>query len=66
MPNLKLKLDQETLDALERRAISERRPADWQAEVILRQSLGLAFPYPSDCRPEAKLNEPLHTQEGSN
>jgi hypothetical protein len=44
MPNLKLKLDEETFDALKHRAQSERRPVDWQAEVILRQSLGLAFP----------------------
>lgn len=56
MPSIKLKLDQETLDALERRAWSERRPTDWQAEVILRQSLGLPFPYPSEL-PESKAEE---------
>jgi hypothetical protein len=45
MPVLRIPLDNETFSALERRAQSERRPADWQAEVILRQSLGLPFPY---------------------
>jgi hypothetical protein len=48
MAGLKIVLDKETLDALERRAQSERRPLDWQAEVLLRQSLGLPFPLPKD------------------
>lgn len=46
MPRLKLVIDDETFEALEQRALSERRSADWQAEVILRQSLGLPFPVP--------------------
>ena len=46
MPRLKLVIDDETFEALEQRAQSERRSADWQAEVILRQSLGLPFPLP--------------------
>jgi hypothetical protein len=48
MPSLKLTLDNETVDALERSAQSERRPVDMQAEVLLRKSLGLPFPYPQD------------------
>jgi hypothetical protein len=44
MPRLKLQLDEETFEALERRASLERRPVDWQAEVLLRQSLDLPFP----------------------
>jgi hypothetical protein len=46
MPRLKLVIDDETFEALEQRARSERRSTDWQAEVILRQSLGLPFPVP--------------------
>jgi len=48
MAILKLNLDQETLDALMDLASRERRPADWQAEVLLRQALGLPFPYPPE------------------
>ena len=48
MAGLKIILDEETASALERRAQSERRPLDWQAEVLLRQSLGLPFPLPLD------------------
>jgi hypothetical protein len=45
---LRLYLDQETFVALTDRALRERRPVDWQAEVILRQALGLPFPYPAE------------------
>ena len=46
MARLRLDLDQETFVALTDRALRERRPVDWQAEVMLREALGLAFPYP--------------------
>lgn len=45
MPELTLNIDKQTYSALVDRAISERRPVDLQAEVILRTALGLAFPY---------------------
>jgi hypothetical protein len=45
---LRLDLDQETFLALTDRALRERRPIDWQAEVMLRQALGLSFPYPEN------------------
>ena len=47
MPRLRLDLDKETFETLAEQAYSERRPVPLQAEVILRQGLGLPFPYPS-------------------
>jgi len=46
MPRLRLDLDRETFEALGAQAIAQRRTAVWQAEVLLRQALGLPFPYP--------------------
>lgn len=46
MAQIRLDLDQETLSALMDRALRERRTPVWQAEVMLRQALGLPFPYP--------------------
>jgi len=46
MPRLRLDLDRETFDALTSQALAQRRPVILQAEVILRQTLGLPFPYP--------------------
>lgn len=46
MARLHLELDLETFVALTDRALRERRPVVWQAEVILREALGLPFPYP--------------------
>lgn len=37
---VKLELDPETFGRLVEAAVSEQRPADWQAEVILRRVLG--------------------------
>jgi hypothetical protein len=34
--------------ALTDRALRERRTPVWQAEVLLRQALGLPFPYPPE------------------
>jgi len=59
MARLPLDLDRETLVALTDRAIRERRPIIWQAEVMLRQALGLPFPYagePAD-KPDEKTEE---------
>ena len=47
MPRLRLDLDRETFEALAAQAIAQRRTATWQAEVILRQALGLSFPFPT-------------------
>ena len=46
MPRLRLDLDRETYEALASQALAQRRPVILQAEVILRQTLGLPFPYP--------------------
>ena len=54
MPVLKINLDNETAEILRVRAQSERRPPDWQAEVLLRQSLGLPFPFPVSEASESK------------
>ena len=37
---VKLELDPETFGQLVKSAVAEQRPADWQAEVILRRALG--------------------------
>jgi len=37
---VRLELDPETYGQLMRAAVAEKRPADWQAEVILRRALG--------------------------
>ena len=47
MPALKLDLDQETYERLVEEAVAERRPIVWQAEVALRQAVGLPLPYDS-------------------
>lgn len=46
MPIVKLDLDLDTYEHLARSAIRELRPVHWQAEVLLRQALGLPFPSP--------------------
>jgi hypothetical protein len=53
MPRIRVDLDQETYAALMLKADEERRPLQWEAEVLIRQALGLPFPYPSviDVRP---------------
>jgi plasmid stability protein len=47
MATLKIALDAETYTALMMDAARHLRPADWHAKAILRQALGLAFPYPA-------------------
>jgi len=44
MPDLRLKPDRETYDRLVEIAGVQRRPVGWQAEVLLRQAVGLPFP----------------------
>jgi hypothetical protein len=41
MPRVRLDLKPQTYEALAARAIEERRPIDWQAEVLIESSLGL-------------------------
>ena len=45
MPRLKLDLDTETFESLIAHATAELRPVQLQAEVLLRQALGLPFPF---------------------
>jgi hypothetical protein len=40
MTRVRLELDSETFGRLVEAAVAERRPADWQAEVILMRALG--------------------------
>jgi hypothetical protein len=47
MAQLRLDLDGETYQRLLETALSERRPVPLQAEVVIRQALGLPFPYPT-------------------
>jgi hypothetical protein len=44
MPRLRLDVDEETWERVVDRAEAERRPPMWQAEVLLRQAVGLPFP----------------------
>jgi hypothetical protein len=48
MATIKLALDPETYTALMAEAARYLRPADWHAKAILRQALGLQFPYPPE------------------
>jgi hypothetical protein len=45
---LEIELEQDATAELIRRAVQERRPVDWQAEVLLRRALGLASPSEDD------------------
>jgi hypothetical protein len=45
---IKIEIDDETHSALMREAVRHRRPTDWHALVLVRQGLGLPFPYPSE------------------
>ena len=42
---VQLEIDKDTTTKLVELAVAERRPVGWQAEVLLRQALGLPFPY---------------------
>ena len=49
MPTLRLDLDRETFEALASQALAQRRPVVFQAEVMLRQTLGATFSLPAGC-----------------
>ena len=57
MPRLRLDLDTETFDSLVAQASAELRPVQLQAEVLLRQALGLPFPLGIDDPPSAPSDE---------
>jgi len=57
VPSLRLTPDRETYDRLVEIAGVERRPVGWQAEVLLRQAVGLPFP-PSAERPAPGDRQP--------
>jgi hypothetical protein len=44
MTRIKLELDTETFGRLVEAAVTERRPANWQAEVMLMRALGVQPP----------------------
>lgn len=69
MPKLKLVIDEETFAALEQRATSERRSTDCQAEVLIRQSLGLPFPIPAkndEDRAKEEVDKLAQERQGQN
>lgn len=60
---IKLELDQETTEKLVEIAMREKRPPAWQAEVLLRTSLGLPFPSPTPCQSTATKTARHQVQE---
>jgi hypothetical protein len=60
---VKLELDPETYGLLMRAAVAEKRPADWQAEVLLRRALGtwdeprIGYEVPTGQLPKPATNE---------
>jgi hypothetical protein len=70
MTRVKLELDTETFGRLVESAIAERRPADWQAEVILMRALGVqpheahlvastnSAPTPTECQTAESAHVP--------
>jgi hypothetical protein len=60
VPAIKLDIDQEAYERLVERAVSWRRPIAWQAEVELRQALGLPFPHEA-----ADDAQPAHRADSS-
>jgi hypothetical protein len=61
MATIKLGLDDETFTALLEDARRHLRPTDWHAKAILRQALGLPFPYP----PETEKHGPQNKREAA-
>jgi hypothetical protein len=60
MATIKLGLDDETFTALLEDARRHLRPTDWHAKAILRQALGLPFPYPQETTGETVCPSPEH------
>jgi hypothetical protein len=58
---LKIGLDDETYTALMADADRYLRPPDWHVKALLRQVLGLEFPYPAHGRPGS--GTPAHAAE---
>jgi len=62
MTRVKLELDSETFGRPVQLAVNEKRPADWQAEVILRQALGTWPDNRTDCERETTIPQtPMET-----
>jgi outer membrane biogenesis lipoprotein LolB len=61
MTRLRLELDQETYNALLSQAKAERRLAAQEAEVLLRQALGLPFPVPRESTDRSPQSLPALT-----
>jgi hypothetical protein len=57
---LEIELAQDETAALIKQAVEERRPADWQAEVLLRRALGLG----SECGVVHSPGTPHKESEG--
>jgi hypothetical protein len=62
---IKLELDPETTEKLVEAAVREKRPAAWQAEVMLRTALGLPFPLPKPHQPTPPQPVPQGLREVS-
>ena len=58
---IQLELDKNTSIKLVERSVTERRPVPWQAEILLRQALGLPFPY-SDSEASERESLPEYTK----
>jgi hypothetical protein len=56
MPRLRIDLKPEAYEALAAKAIEERRPVDWQAEVLIESGLGLRD------RPHQRRSRSPHVQ----
>jgi hypothetical protein len=63
MVSLKLDVDRETFERLVEAAVRERRPVVMQAEVILRQALGLPFPYAVEVRQDSDASRVVSRPE---
>ncbi len=54
---IRLELDEQAAKHLIELALQERRPVDWQAEVLLREALGLAGPAPCGLTEQAACGQ---------
>jgi len=59
MAQLRINLDTETYQQLLNRALAERRPVPWHAEVMLRRALDLPFPYPTHPETDKQADDRL-------
>lgn len=56
---IEIHIERDAVEALLRGAVHERRPADLQAEVLLRRALGLPDVAPSVREPSSDLSRSL-------